>query len=171
MFTSIHSQNCIIASIQSQLCILMCMSIHSFFGKQNFFQNWKKDRKKRLNPVFRNIFSILKKFCLRPNKKSECLQTQIICTKNFKKFFGEGKNWQQLQNRNFHQLQQIFDMAGWNHPYVCVKSRFGIKAVQNTFIYMHFLFMEAYYTKFRSYEFTLKHRKLRRPRQIPAWAP
>ena len=38
--------------------------------------------------------------------------------KKFKKFFGQGKHWQGLQIHNFHQLQQILAVAGWNHPYV-----------------------------------------------------
>ena len=27
----------------------------------------------------------------------------------------QGKNWQRLQNCNFHQCQHIFAVAGWNH--------------------------------------------------------
>ena len=63
------------------------------------------------------IFNYWKNFCLRSNSKSECLQTQIMSTKFFRKFVLQGKRWQRLQNRNFHQLQQIFAVARWNHPY------------------------------------------------------
>ena len=68
------------------------------------------------------IFNYWKKFCLRSNSKSEWLQSQIMNTKFFRKFVSQGKRWQRLQNRNFHQLQQIFAVARWNHPYAYLAS-------------------------------------------------
>ena len=85
-----------------------------------FLQNWKIFRKTGFNPIFQIFLFNLKK-----NKKSECLQTKIICTKKFKEFFGQGKNWKRLQNGNFHQLQQIFAVAGWNHPYLSSQKFFS----------------------------------------------
>ena len=63
------------------------------------------------------ILNYWKKICLCSNWKSECLQTSIISTTFFRKFLLKGKKWQRLQNRYFHQLQQIFAVARWNHPY------------------------------------------------------
>ena len=37
----------------------------------------------------------------------------------------QGKNWQRLQNCNFHQCQHIFAVAGWNHPYVSLHMYIG----------------------------------------------
>ena len=73
---------------------------------------------KRVELDFSESFFNYKKNCLRPNWKYECLQTQIKCTKNVKKLFGQGKNWKRLQNHNFHQLQNIFAVAGLNHWYI-----------------------------------------------------
>ena len=103
------------------LCILYgFVSTHILnLGTNNFSKIEKIFWKTGFNPIFRNCYLVLKKK-LRPNQKPECLQTLMICTKKFKKFFGQGKNWQRLQNHNFHQLQQIFVVAGWNHPYMYI---------------------------------------------------
>ena len=36
----------------------------------------------------------------------------------FRMFASHGKKWQRLQNRNSHQLQQIFAVASQNHAYM-----------------------------------------------------
>ena len=52
-------------------------------------------------PIFGQLFTYLKKFLLHWNSKSECYNSQIICTKNFIKFFLQGKKLSRLQNPNF----------------------------------------------------------------------
>ena len=52
-------------------------------------------------PIFGQLFTYLKKFLLHWNSKSECYNSQIICTKNFIKIFLQGKKLSRLQNPNF----------------------------------------------------------------------
>ena len=85
-------------------------------AKINFANMLKIVQKSRNLQDFWTIFNIFAKliFAL----KSECLYTQIKCTKIFIKFLFQDEKWTRLQYCNFQQYQHIFAVAGWNHPYV-----------------------------------------------------
>ena len=63
------------------------------------------------------FLTYLRNWFLLSNLISECLHTQIRCTKIFIKFLFQDKKWMRLQYCNFHQYQHIFAVARWNHPY------------------------------------------------------
>ena len=67
--------------------------------------------------IFGQFLTYLQNWFLLSNLISECLHTQIRCTKFFNKFLFQDKKWQRLQYCNFHQFQHIFAVARWNHPY------------------------------------------------------
>ena len=55
----------------------------------------------RLSLIFGQLFTYLKKNFLHWNSKSECYNSQIICTKNFIQFLLQDKKLSRLQNPNF----------------------------------------------------------------------
>ena len=52
-------------------------------------------------PTLGHLECDLKKFCLLSYFRFASLQTQLICMKNFKKFYLQGKKWERFQNCNF----------------------------------------------------------------------
>ena len=71
------------------------------------------------NMVYDIIYHItyLQNWFLLSNLKSEFCNTQMICTKIFKKFILQDKKWDQLQNQQKYILQQENVVAGKNLPY------------------------------------------------------
>ena len=67
--------------------------------------------------IFGRFLNFLKNWFLLSNLKSECCNSQIICTKIFIKFLLQDKKWERLQNRQKYILQQKNVVAGKNMPY------------------------------------------------------
>ena len=66
----------------------------------------------------RDLMTYLKNWFLLSKLEVECLLARIRCTIIFIKFLFQDKKWQRLQYCYFHQYQQIFAVARWNHPYM-----------------------------------------------------
>ena len=98
-----------IRTLWKLLCILFgCGStqILNFNAKKNFAKILKIVRKSGFYPIFGQFLKFLQKIFLHWNSKSECYNSQIICTKIFIKFLLQDKKWSRLQNPNFVILQQ-----------------------------------------------------------------
>ena len=68
--------------------------------------------------IFGRFLNFLKIWFLLSNLKSECVNSQIKCTKIFIKFLLQDKKWERLQNRQKYILQQKNVVAGKNLPYM-----------------------------------------------------
>ena len=81
------------------------VALRFWISMQNFFLDMLKIvRKSGFDPIvayFRTIIYISKKNFLHWNSKSECYNSQILCTKNFIKFLLQDKKLSRLQNPNF----------------------------------------------------------------------
>ena len=73
--------------------------------------------------IFRQFLTYLQNCFLHWNSKSECYNTQIICTKIFIKFLLQDKKWSRLQNPNVVILQQknfvAQEISSYVHPGIC----------------------------------------------------
>ena len=94
-------------------------SDYKFESKNQFFKKFKNCPKLRVWPEFSDDFgqflNCLKNWFSLSNLKSECCNTQIICTQIFIKFLLQDKKWERLQNQQKYILQQK-KSCGWEEP-------------------------------------------------------